>query len=386
MTTDSDLATAPVQATDGAIAALNLRSTMAQSWNRFWQAPERPGIAEGLIEQELLNAQFLGDLGAYDRLEQLAGHVLRREPDSARSALIEGQVAASTHRFSYARECLARAKQRGLPASDSDRLAMSIDQACGVALDALLDRRLRLANDSGRLEDWVPLGSLLVDLGDCEAAERAYCRGLGAYRDVSPFAVAWVCFLIGVLWGERAPEPQVARAARWYGKAIDYLPGYVKARVHLAEILAAEGRCDEARALLVPALESGDPEVSWRLSDIAHAQGKAGEARTLSEAARDGFEALMARHPLAFADHAAEFYAGSGDDAQRAFELTAIDLANRPTLRAFEKAHEAAIRAGKLLDAAVILEAACARWGLTAAFARSPLAAINPHPEIRHDY
>jgi hypothetical protein len=62
---------------------------------RFWQAPLRAGIAEGLIEQEQLNAQFLGDLDAYDRLEQLAGHLLRLDPGAARTALIEAQVAAS---------------------------------------------------------------------------------------------------------------------------------------------------------------------------------------------------------------------------------------------------------------------------------------------------
>lgn len=384
MIAEPDLETGPVQATDGAIAAINLRSTLAQSWNRFWQAPLRSGIAEGLIEQEHLNAQFLGDLEAYDRLEQLAGHLLRRDPDSARTALIEAQVAASTHRFAHARECLARATQRGCPALDAERLAMSIDQACGTSLEALLQQRLRLAERPGRLEDWVPLGSLLADLGEFDAAERAYCRALGAYRDVSPFAVAWVCFQLGVLWGERAPQAQTERAARWYAKAIDYLPGYVKARVHLSEIHLAENRGAQARALLVPALESGDPEVSWRLSDVALALGRPAEAQALTEAARSGFERLLARHPLAFADHAAEFYAGSGDDARRAFELTRVDLANRPTLRAFESAHEAAIRAGEALEAADILAAARQRWGATPAFRQSPLAAPPLHPETGH--
>ena len=384
MIAEPDLATGPVQATDGVIAAINLRSTLAQSWNRFWQAPLRAGIAEGLIEQEQLNAQFLGDLDAYDRLEQLAGHLLRLDPDSARTALIEAQIAASTHRFAHARECLARATERGCPALAAQRLAMSIDQACGVSLEALLERRRRLVAASGRLEDWVPLGSLLTDLGEFDAAERAYCRALGAYRDVSPFAVAWVCFLLGVVWGERVPEPQHARAARWYAKAVDYLPEYVKARVHLAEIRSAEGRGEQARALLVPAFASGDPEVGWRLSDVELALGRPAEAQALTAAARSGFERLLARHPLAFADHAAEFYAGSGGDARRAFELTRIDLANRPTLRAFEQAHAAAIQAGEALEAAGILAAARRRWGPTPAFSQSPLAALPLHPEIRH--
>ena len=54
------------------------------------------------------------------------------------------------------------------------------------------------------------------------------------------------------------------------------------------------------------------------------------------DSARAGFEALVARHPLAFADHAAEFYLGSGGDAGRALELARLNLANRPTARAFE--------------------------------------------------
>ncbi len=93
-----------------------------------------------------------------------------------------------------------------------------------------------MAAESGRLEDLVPLGALHADLRDFDEADRIYQRALREYRDTSPFAVAWVCFQLGVLWGELVPETQLSRAARWYRKAIEYLPCYVKARVHLAEI------------------------------------------------------------------------------------------------------------------------------------------------------
>jgi hypothetical protein len=43
-------------------------------------------------------------------------------------------------------------------------------------------------------------------------------------------------------------------------------------------------------------------------------------------------------HLLAFADHAAEFYAGSGNDRRRALELARANAANRPTLRAITQA------------------------------------------------
>ena len=129
-------------------------------------------------------------------------------------------------------------------------------------------------------------------------------------------------FSLGVLWGETVPAPDAERAAQWYRAAIEYLPGYVKARVHLAEILLDEGRVQDAMSLLEPALDSGDPEVSWRLADIAQA---AGRRRRSGAASGDGSFAASKRSsrnmPLAFADHGAEFYAGSGGDRARAFEL-----------------------------------------------------------------
>jgi hypothetical protein len=95
------------------------------------------------------------------------------------------------------------------------------------------------------------------------------------------------------------------------------------------------------------------------------------------QAARSGFETLLNAHLLAFADHGTEFYAGSGDDPQRAFELASINLANRPTLRAFEQAYETAIAAGQSEDAAKVLTVAINRWGTTNAFRLSPLAEIH---------
>jgi tetratricopeptide (TPR) repeat protein len=150
----------------------------------------------------------------------------------------------------------------------------------------------------------------------------------------SPFPPAWACFQLGMLWGEFVPIAEPNRAALWYRRAIAYLPGYVKARVHLAEIYASQGQTGEAAELLLPALSSADPEVRWRLADVLAAQDRFAEAETHLEAARSGFEDLLRRHLLDFADHAAEFYVGSGNDHPRALELARANVANRPTRRA----------------------------------------------------
>jgi tetratricopeptide (TPR) repeat protein len=362
-------------ATDGDIAVINLESARRQSWSRFWQDPQRAGIAEYIVEQEQFTAQYVGDLGALERLDVLERQLDRVGADAMRTALIHAQVASMGHRFAEARGYLAHAEVHGAPPADISRLTLSIDQACGTRLESVLEARRSMAAESGRLEDLVPLGGLLADLREFEEADSVYRQALSGYQDVSPFAVAWVCFQLGVLWGELVPETQSERAAQWYRKAIEYLPCYVKARVHLSEIYLHSGNVVDAEALLLPAVSSGDPEVNWRLADVLAAMERPEEREAQMQAARSGFETLLNKYLLAFADHGAEFYSGSGNDSRRAFELAMVNLANRPTLRAFEQAYETAIGAGEMHAASELLISSRKRWGGTDGFGLSPLAA-----------
>jgi tetratricopeptide (TPR) repeat protein len=356
------------QTTDGAIAIVNLDSARLRSWSRFYQDPRRTGIAETVLENEQLMAQFAGDLSALSRLESLAEQLAQLDAASLHTPLIQAQIASMTHRFSDARHHLAQASLRGAPSAEVNRVLLNVDQACGTNVDTVLNERRRIASKSGRLEDLVALGALLADLGEFDDADHIYRQALREYRDVSPFPVAWVCFQLGLLWGEFVPEPQLVRAELWYRKAISCLAGYVKARVHVAEICLTNGRTREAEAALMPAIASGDPEVSWRLADVLTAEGRFGEADQHLEVARSGFEALLDRHLLAFADHGAEFYAGSGGDVLRALELARVNLKNRPALRALEQAYKIAVAAGETSVATEICAAATKRWGNTTSF------------------
>ncbi len=234
-----------------------------------------------------------------------------------------------------------------------------------------------MAAESVHLEDMVPLGALHADLRKFDEADQTYQRALKEYQDTSPFAAASVSYQLGVFCGELLPETQSAQAARWYRRAIEYLPGYVKARVHLAEIYLRDKKLGDAEAMLLSALSSGDPEVDWRLADVMIAKGNFAEGEAHLQTARSEFEFLLEKHLLAFADHGAEFYSGSGDDSGRAFELASVNLANRPTLRAFEQSYEMAVGAGRPQAAMDILSAAEIRWGAAHAFSLSPLAACR---------
>jgi tetratricopeptide (TPR) repeat protein len=363
-----------LQTTDGEIAVINLESARRRLWNRFFADPLREGVAETVVEQEQLTAEFVGDVQALDRLEALVGQLVQVEAGSARAALIQAQVASMAHRFADARHFLARADIGGALSADVNRVLLNVDQACGANLGKVLDERRETARIFGRTDDLVALGALLADLREFTDADRVYGQALEVYCDVSPFPVAWVCFQLGMLWGELVPEPQTARAARWYRTAIDCLPSYTKARVHLAEIYSSSGRAGDAEALLIPAISSGDPEVRWRLADVLTSQKRYAEAEVHMQAAQFGFEALLERHLLAFADHGAEFYAGSGNSWSRALDLARVNVANRPTLRAFEQAHDVAVNAGDTEAASQILAEATMRWGSATFFRSSRLA------------
>ena len=371
MTTIAELDCAITPTTDGEIAIINLESARRRSWSKFFADPARDGVAETVVEHEQLTLQFVGDVSALDRLALLAAQLNQAEPVSARTRLIQAQVASIAHRFSDARHYLAEAEIDGAPVPDVDRLRLTIDQACGNDLDCVLDARRRIATETGGLEDFVALASLLADLRDFDAADRAYKQALQAYRDVSPFPIARVCFQLGILWAELTPEPNPARAAQWYRQAIAILPMYTKARLHLAEICSAEGNFSEAEELLRRVMAIGDPEVDWRLADVLADQEKFEESEERMKAAHSGFESLLERHLLAFADHGAEFYAGSGGGLPRALHLARINADNRPTLRAIEQAHKVAILADDAAAAFELLSEATKRWGYASAFSLS---------------
>lgn len=368
MTEAAVLDSEPFQTTDGEIAVLNLKSARERSWSRFHQGPERRGAAEIVLEHEQLAAQFAGDMSALARMELLAEQLDQLDGAAARTMLVQAQVASAAHRFSDARHYLAQASLGGAPAADVKRVMLSLDQACGRNLGAVLDARREMVAESGRLEDMVALGGVLADVGEFKEADRTLRQALREYQDVSPFPVAWICFQLGMLWGELAPDRQLSRAEQWYLKATVTLPSYVRARVHLSEIQLAEGRLADAEATLGPAIASGDPEAAWRLADVLLVAGRAVEAEQHMEAARTGFENLLDKHLLAFADHGAEFYAGSGGDLLRALELAQVNLRNRPTLRAFKQTHAIAVEAGQDDVAAEVFAKATKAWGHTPLF------------------
>lgn len=204
-------------------------------------------------------------------------------------------------------------------------------------LDGLEARRRAAVEERPSADRWSALADVLLAQGRPAEADAAYAEALAAYTDVSPLYVADLQFRRGYGWGETGPEderdPERARAL--YEEAVKVLPGFVRAHVHLAELELQAGEKSAAIARVRAVVEAEDPEPAGKLAVWLEGD----EAQTFRETTTTRYEALLARHPLAFADHAAEFFSAVGD-LDRARALAVQDRANRSTPRSRGRCEE----------------------------------------------
>ena len=110
-------------------------------------------------------------------------------------------------------------------------------------------------------------------------------------------------------------------------------PEYAHAAVHAAMIEPP----DKALAILAPVEKRAtDPDV-WAAHADALRRGKRdAEAAPFVAKARARIDELLAKHPEAFADHAARFFMGAGGDVKRALDLAKGAAAKAPSEETLE--------------------------------------------------
>ncbi len=113
------------------------------------------------------------------------------------------------------------------------------------------------------------------------------------------------------------------------------MPAYAQAQGHLAEVDAQLGEIDPAVVSLRSlAASSDDPDCAAQLARILGDAGHHDESRHWCRLAGERYDDLLARHPEAFADHAAEFWLAAGADSDKALRLAKLNLQVRNTPRA----------------------------------------------------
>ncbi|MGW7521922.1 tetratricopeptide repeat protein [Streptomyces sp. NPDC054783] len=297
-----------------------------------------------LVELTALRGHVLGRVDEAEHAASLAEAFADQVPSDPRSRVARARPAAVFHRFQAALTDLDAAAALGLDRQILDEERAAIHQAVGRYDEALAVYRHALL---GR-HDFSALAALArwhAERGEVAEAERWFPAARRGYRGVSPFPVAVLEFHCAQTW---LSQDDFARARIWLECATRRLPGNVPAQGHLAVVDAAEGRGAAAvRHLRRLALGSDDPHYAAQLARLLAMRQAGGEAKFWRAHAAARYERLIARHPEAYADHAAEFWLTTGGDPQRALDLARQNLALRPTPRVRTLVDRARCRVGQ---------------------------------------
>lgn len=325
--------------TTGELALSNLDSQIQGLERAIALHPEDPSVRSSLLGALTARSHHVGQFSDFDRLESLTQQAVSRDPNDPNAQLLRARFLATTHRFESSLASLNRAEQLGARTDQVQALRVSVQLAQGRTPSAPASETTDgFSRNLMQAHRWAAQGRY-------DEADDAYLRALDHYRDVSPLPVALIQFQRGVMWGESAGRADLA----WplYREAVRTLPQYVVANVHLAELEATAGEMATARDRLLRVAEfSQDPEPLGKLAELME-RDQPELADTLVRDATHRYNALLARHPAAFADHAAEFFLGPGADSERAFLLARLNLEGRRNARAFSLAIRAAHAAGR---------------------------------------
>lgn len=216
-----------------------------------------------------------------------------------------------------------------------DEYMLKIQLAKGLVKD-----KKSVTNSKSHFANQIRLAILSADQGRFKDAQKELLIALQSYQDVSPFPIAYIYFNLGVLWGEKGDD--LKKAQDFYKNAISYIPTYSSAVVHLSEIYINKRQYDSALKILEPIETNGDPEVLATLAEIYTKTGKVEQSSFYSDKAAQRYQELLNLYPLAFYDHATEFYLGVGNNPELAKSYALSNLRNRKGQRSFFLVLEAA--------------------------------------------
>jgi tetratricopeptide (TPR) repeat protein len=285
-----------------------------------------------LIDLLALRGSILGSIADYERALNLAHLLVRDAASEAAAFLARARTHAVFHRFRDALDDLDMADRLAADAEAVNRERAAVFQGLGRYEEARAMREEH-ARRCPSFESLGALTTLYAELGDTEQAERLHAESVRRCRGVSPLPLAMLDFQLGTMWMH---EGQLDRAQDHLIAARRYVPAYVPAQGHFAEVEAELCHFDLAIALLIPlASTSDDPDYAAQLARIYADAGHPGDSRYWRARAAARYDELIAVHPEAFADHAAEFWLAAGGDPGKALSLARMNLEIRKTPRAY---------------------------------------------------
>ena len=321
-------ASGPLMLTDGGVAVLNLQAQIDGLEGDCTTAE-----AATLIDLLILRGLILGRISDYERAAQLADRLVHHADTDAAAYVARARTRALFHRFTEALDDLDHADRISAQNRASRRERAAILQALGHYHEALVTYEAA-ADRGAQFERTAALAGFWAERGKTDIAQRFYLQSLSSYRGVSPFPLAQLDFQLGIMWMR---HERLNQARTCFEAAIRRVPAYAAAQGHLAEVDADLGEREAAIARLTPlASSSDDPDYAAQLARILGEMGRSEESVAWRRMAASRYDQLIATYPAAFADHAAEFWLGVGNDPQKGLRLAEFNLRGRQTHRAYD--------------------------------------------------
>lgn len=328
-----------IRTTSSSIAIKNLNYLIQRAELQVSAAPHDPAVVAAYLDVLLMRVSFLNTFDDFHRAVQVTEELTRGRPKDPFARIQSARVMQTLHQFSEALVVLNKAIElaKALPEEAQSQLQRELDlQYVTIKLAREeTEQALRLLESlKTRGGDATSLSVLFAaayrSQGNLEAADKELVRSLEQWDRVTPFFVAWVSFQRGEVW----VGVDDSRAQNRYEDALHFLPEYVTASVHLAELKHQSGVTKAAIELLTPIAAGQDPEPAARLAEFFAANGDTKQFQIYRDIALNGWQSLLDTYPLTFADHGAEFWLGAGDNPELAFEWAQKNYQNQPTSRA----------------------------------------------------
>ncbi len=364
----------PPSTTSPEIALSNLDVQITGREQALGRREDDVDAARTLVQLLLARAEYASRIKDMEHADQVAKAIAKRRPESAEARIAYASTLAAFHLFAQAEAELAEAEKadsltRSRPLARAVRDARSTILMAQGRFDDAAALRPEAADPSLGPMELATLATLAGERDRPEEAEQLFDRARAAYRDVTPFPVAWIDFQRGSYLEKRGDR---IRAKQFLAEAHTLLPSYAHPVVHLAALDAAQ-----ALALLEPLLRtSDDPQVDAAYGDALRRAGRTEEARTANDRARQRYDALVTAHPEAFADHAAAFYLDTVRDPTRALPLARRNAQLRRTEPALDLLILAAHAAGAKDEACAAARDGAALKYASSAF-RATVAAVQ---------
>ena len=327
-----------VTTTSPELTLTNLNSQIETLEALLSKNPGRANFRSALFDLISTRAQFAGSYSDFDRLNKLSSEF----PDNEEGLLIKARYYSTVHEFKKVLDLLS-----GLDNLNPEVRSLRIRTKLALRedLENLKKEQLEILSSNKNYSNYMLLAEIESELGNFSKADEYFEESFKSYSDSSPLPLAYMYFRRGVMWSEKADDS--VRGLEYYNEAVHYLPQFVNAQVHRAEIISSNGDTQGAILSLSSIVNSEDPEPRGLLAELYLLTGKQNEANNLIKSATDSYSNFLKNYPLAFADHASEFYSGVGSNFELAYDLAIINLTNRKTERSFIVALEAAIKANR---------------------------------------